>query len=97
MTHAEKVKRLSALKSRLPELNALVLMHLIRLLQLFARPEISLVTKMDDNNLATVFAPNFLRCPSMDPLVIMENARKEMSFVKHLIQCLDTKVVEGIL
>ncbi len=94
---SERSKRLQALVTRLPELNALVLMYLIRFLQLFAQAPISSVTKMDDSNLATVFAPNFLRCPSSDPLVIMENARKEMSFVKHLIQCLDTTIAEGIL
>ena len=97
VTDPEKTKRLHNLISRLPELNALVLMYLIRFLQLFAQSSISVVTKMDDSNLATVFAPNFLRCPSVDPLVIMENARKEMTFVKHLIQCLDTTIAEGIL
>ena len=97
LKHAFFFSRLSALVSRLPDLSALVLMYLIRFLQLFAQTQISQVTKMDDSNLATVFAPNFLRCPSMDPMVIMENARKEMSFVKHLIQCLDTTVAEGIL
>ena len=89
--------RLTSLVSRLPDLTALVLMYLIRFLQLFAQSQIYQITKMDDSNLATVFAPNFLRCPSMDPMVIMESARKEMSFVKHLIQCLDTTIAEGIL
>lgn len=97
VTNSEKSKRLASLVSRLPEINALVLMYLVRLLQLFAMPNVSLVTKMDDSNLATVFAPNCLRCPSNDPLTIMENTRKEMAFVKHMIQCLDTTVAEGIL
>ena len=88
---------LTGLVSRLPDLTALVLMYLIRFLQLFAQSQIYQITKMDDSNLATVFAPNFLRCPSLDPMVIMESARKEMSFVKHLIQCLDTTIAEGIL
>jgi len=97
ISDSERAKRLTALVSRLPDLTALVLMYLIRFLQLFAQSQIYQITKMDDSNLATVFAPNFLRCPSMDPMVIMESARKEMSFVKHLIQCLDTTIAEGIL
>ena len=51
----EKAKRLAAFVTRLPELNALVLMYLVRFLQLFAQTSVSLVTKMDDSNLATVF------------------------------------------
>ena len=39
------------------------------------RPEVVSVTKMDSSNLSMVFAPNFLRCPSSDPIVIMENTR----------------------
>ena len=39
------------------------------------RPEIASVTKMDASNLSMVFAPNFLKCPSSDPIVIMENTR----------------------
>ena len=97
VTKPEKAKRLAAFVTRLPELNALVLMYLIRFLQLFAQTSVSIATKMDDNNLATVFAPNVLRCPSHDPMVIMENTRKEMTYVKHLIQCLETSVAEGIL
>ena len=55
------------------------------------------VTKMDASNLSMVFAPNFLRCPFQDPIVIMENTRKEMAFVKTLIHSLDTSSAEGVL
>ena len=62
-----------------------------------AEPEVSAVTKMDASNLSTVFAPNCLRCPSEDPCVIMENTRKEMAFVKALIDGLDTSCLEGVV
>ena len=81
----------------LPELNRGVLSFLVRFLQIFARPEVATVTKMDTSNLATVFAPNCLRCPSKDPSVILENTRKEMAFVKSLIVNLDTSCMEGVL
>jgi hypothetical protein len=32
-------------------------------------------TKMSFANIAMVFAPNFLRCPSDDPMVIFENTK----------------------
>lgn len=82
---------------RLPELHNVVLRYLISFLQLFARSDVVAVTKMDASNLSMVFAPNFLRCPSCDPVVIMENTRKEMAFVKILIHNLDTENMRGVL
>lgn len=91
---AEEVR---ALVRRLPELNRDVLTFLIRFLQIFSRPNVASVTKMDAANLGTVFAPNCLRCPSKDPSVILENTRKEMAFVKAMICHLDTSSMEGVL
>lgn len=91
------LQKLLQMVQRLPELNRLVLAYLIHFLQLFARPEAATVTKMDAANLATVFAPNCLRCPSSDPSTILENTRKEMAFVKSLILHYDTSVMEGVL
>ncbi|XP_057245027.1 rho GTPase-activating protein 39-like, partial [Malurus melanocephalus] len=66
-------------------------------LQVFVQPANVAVTKMDVNNLAMVMAPNCLRCQSDDPRVIFENTRKEMSFIRVLIQHLDTSFMEGVL
>ena len=52
---------------------------------------------MDVNNLAMVMAPNCLRCESQDPRIIFENTRKEMGFLRTLIQSLDTSFMEGIV
>ncbi|TNM87682.1 hypothetical protein fugu_005903 [Takifugu bimaculatus] len=81
----------------LPHINKLVLCYLIRFLQVFAQPANVTITKMDVNNLAMVMAPNCLRCQSDDPRVIFENTRKEMSFIRVLIQRLDTSFMDGIL
>jgi len=83
--------------ARLPDLHKIVITFLIRFLQVFASSEIVATTKMDASNLSMVFAPNFLRCPSKDPSVIMENTRKEMAFVKTLIHSLDTTTMEGVI
>lgn len=65
--------------------------------QVFAAEENSKVTKMDVNNLAMVMAPNCLRCECIDPHTIFENTRKEMGFIRTLIQNLDTSFMEGIV
>lgn len=70
-----------------------VLTYLINFLQQFAQPDVVANTKMDSANLAMVFAPNCLRCTSQDPKVILENARKEMAFMRTLIINMDTKHV----
>ncbi|KAI8428535.1 LOW QUALITY PROTEIN: hypothetical protein MSG28_007304 [Choristoneura fumiferana] len=77
--------------------SAPVLTYLISFLQQFTTPEVVSQTKMDSANLAMVFAPNCLRCTSQDPRVILENARKEMTFLKTLITNLDTSHVQDLL
>ncbi|XP_048063789.1 rho GTPase-activating protein 39 [Megalobrama amblycephala] len=81
----------------LPHINKLVLCYLIRFLQVFAQAASVSMTKMDVSNLAMVMAPNCLRCQSDDPRVIFENTRKEMSFIRVLIQHLDTSFMDGVL
>ena len=41
---------------------------------------------MSISNLAMVFAPNFLRCPSEDPQVIFENTKYEQTWLRILLQ-----------
>lgn len=86
-----------AIVQKLPEINRLVLSYLIRFLQVFSAEENALVTKMDASNLAMVMAPNCLRCMSDDPRIIFENTRKEMAFIRLLIENLDTTFMEGII
>nr|XP_029489237.1 rho GTPase-activating protein 39-like [Oncorhynchus nerka] len=81
----------------LPHINKLVLCYLIRFLQVFGQPANVVITKMDVNNLAMVMAPNCLRCQSDDPRIIFENTRKEMSFIRVLIQRLDTSFMDRLL
>ncbi|CAB4029833.1 rho GTPase-activating 39-like isoform X2 [Paramuricea clavata] len=86
----------SSIVASLPNINRLVLCFIIRFLQIFCKPEIIRVTKMDMNNLAMVWAPNFLRCPSNEPKIIFENTRKEMTFVRTLLNSFDTEFMEGV-
>ncbi|GLV32627.1 Rho GTPase activating protein at 93B [Carabus blaptoides fortunei] len=87
----------SAIVTRLPQLNRYVLCYLIRFLQTFSKPDVVQITKMDAANLAMVFAPNCLRCTASDPRIIFENARKEMAFMRCLIQELNTECVRDMV
>lgn len=64
--------------------------------QVFAATENSSVSKMDAGNLATVMAPNCLRCESDDMQLILKNTSKESNFIKMLILNLDTTFMNGI-
>jgi len=44
---------------------------------------------MGVENIAMVWAPNFLRCPSDDHALIFQNTRKEMAFLRLLLKYLD--------
>ncbi|XP_019635329.1 PREDICTED: LOW QUALITY PROTEIN: rho GTPase-activating protein 39-like [Branchiostoma belcheri] len=94
--HYEDVEKVLNVVNSLPEINRLVLCYLVRFLQVFSAPQNVTQTKMDASNLAMVMAPNCLRCPLDDPKVIFENTRKEMSFLRTLLQNLDTSFLEGV-
>ena len=91
----------SIVLNQLQNPNRLVLGYLIRFLQVFAAPENANFTKMDDSNLSMVWAPNILRSPQSNamathPSIIFENTRKEMTFIRTLIQSLDTSFIQGV-
>ena len=73
----------------LPEVNLLVAKYLVKFLQLIGDPRYQPVTKMNISNLAMVFAPSFLRCPSDNPLTILANSRLEQAYLKTLINYLE--------
>lgn len=61
----------------LPEFNLNVLQYLIHFLQIICDPKNEPVTRMSVNNIAMVFAPNILRCPSDNLQVILEQTKYE--------------------
>ncbi|XP_019848832.1 PREDICTED: rho GTPase-activating protein 39-like isoform X2 [Amphimedon queenslandica] len=75
-----------SLVDSLPSVNKRVLCYITEFLQKFTTKESSDLTKMGIDNIAMVWAPNFLRCPSDDHLLIFENTRKEMTFLRHLLK-----------
>ena len=92
----------SLIMERMPKQNKMVIGYLIRFLQVFSAPENVNNTKMDDSNLSMVWAPNILRSSQspnplmVHPSIIFENTRKEMTFIRTLIQSLDTSFIQGV-
>jgi len=80
-----------ALVQKLPKLNRRVVYFVIEYLRKVAQPENVPKTKMSIQNLAMVFAPNFLRCPSVDPSMIFNTQKHQQTFVRHLIEALECK------
>lgn len=64
--------------------------------QAFMISENASISKMGEDNLAMVWAPNCLRCPSEDPREIFENTRKEMTFLRTVMKSYDTTFLEGV-
>uniref|UniRef100_A0A1I8I3F5 Rho-GAP domain-containing protein n=1 Tax=Macrostomum lignano TaxID=282301 RepID=A0A1I8I3F5_9PLAT len=76
----------AALLKLLPPLNRLVVDHLLLFLRQFlGDPAVARATKMDAAGLAVVMAPSLLRCPSADPRVAFDCARREADFVRALL------------
>ncbi|KAI7899381.1 uncharacterized protein BX663DRAFT_441361 [Cokeromyces recurvatus] len=80
----DKVKAIEII-NLLPDINRRIALYMIRFLQDFTDPTAIEHTLMNIVNLAMVFAPSFLRCPSADLKTIFENSKYEQDFLKTLI------------
>ncbi|KAI8826685.1 Rho GTPase activation protein [Fimicolochytrium jonesii] len=74
-----------AIIAQMPEANQKVIHYMMRFLRVVADPKNQPHTKMTISNLAMVFAPNFLRCPSDNPTIIFESTKFEQAFLRILI------------
>jgi hypothetical protein len=72
---AECILEAKEIISGLPDINRAVCKYMFDFLKLMAQPENQPFTKMTAANIAMVFAPNFVRCPSDDPVIIFENTK----------------------
>jgi hypothetical protein len=77
-------KCVKLVQTRLQPLERACLLYLCNFLRTMAQHQEK--TKMNDANLAMVFAPNVLRCPSTNPQTIYENTKHEVSFLLALIR-----------
>jgi len=79
-------QRSCALIATLEPLHQTVIRYLVGYLRKYLRPQVVTATKMTENNLAMVFAPNFLRCPTDDPAYILSTQRDQQVFVRNLLR-----------
>ena len=90
IANANNVEGAISVLDDLPIHNLHVTKYMIKFLQVIGDARYQPTTKMTVSNLAMVFAPNFLRCPSEDPLVILRNSKVEQTFIKTLINYLES-------
>lgn len=83
--HAEDVDKALAIINRLPDTNRRIALFIINFLQEFTDPQVIHHTLMNVNNLAMVFAPNFLRCPSESLTTVFENSKYEQADRKSVV------------
>ncbi|KAI8344959.1 hypothetical protein BD560DRAFT_411784 [Blakeslea trispora] len=83
--YAENPAKAIAIINQLPDINRRIALFTISFLQEFTQPEVIQHTLMNVNNLAMVFAPNFLRCPSESLTTVFENSKYEQAFLRTLI------------
>ncbi|KAI8814450.1 Rho GTPase activation protein [Cladochytrium replicatum] len=81
----EAPRNAARIVEQLPEVNRRVVQYMIRFLRIVGDPQNQPFTKMSVGNLAMVFAPNFLRCPSDSPATIFENTKYEQAWLRILI------------
>ncbi|CAO3608897.1 unnamed protein product [Cunninghamella blakesleeana] len=89
LAYSENAPKAIDIINQLPDVNRRIALFMISFLQEFTSPSIIKVTLMNVNNLAMVFAPNFLRCPSESLTTVFENSKFEQYFLRTLIQELD--------
>ncbi|KAG1525155.1 hypothetical protein G6F52_003578 [Rhizopus delemar] len=82
---AEDADKAIAIINTLPDTNRRIALFIINFLQEFNLPEVITHTLMNVNNLAMVFAPNFLRCPSESLTTVFKNSKYEQAFLRTLI------------
>ncbi|KJE91608.1 hypothetical protein CAOG_009575 [Capsaspora owczarzaki ATCC 30864] len=87
--NAKEATQAIAIIDGLPQINRDVVRYLISFLKQIGEPGNQAVTKMSLDNLAMVFAPSFLRCPSENPQTIFENTRHEQDFTRTLLEHLN--------
>lgn len=80
---------LQLILDQMPETSRATLIYLVDFLRQVSNHHSE--TKMSTSNIAMVFAPNILRCPSEDLTVVLENSKFEQGFVRNLILWLDTR------
>ncbi|KAK9710500.1 hypothetical protein K7432_008395 [Basidiobolus ranarum] len=82
---AEDPKEAIQIIDDLPDINRQVIYFMVSYLQMFLTEEATLRTKMSVSNLAMIFAPNFLRCPSENLNEIFEKTRYEQAYIRTLL------------
>ncbi|KAI9285037.1 Rho GTPase activation protein, partial [Umbelopsis sp. AD052] len=84
--YSEDINQAIEVIQNLPDVNRRIVLYMANFLAKFTAPESTQLTRMNVNNLAMVFAPNFLRCPYDSLTRVFENSKWEQAFLRTLIE-----------
>jgi len=86
LAEEQNITGIQDLIKKFDNINLKVIQFVINFLRSFLKPEYLEQTMMTSNNLATVFAPTLLRCPSDNPLMQITASSSEVKFVLILLE-----------
>ncbi|KAI9488224.1 hypothetical protein BDB00DRAFT_849422 [Zychaea mexicana] len=89
VAYAEDIDKAIDIINSLPNVNRRIVLYILSFLQEFIDPEVIKHTLMNVHNLAMVYAPNLLRCPSEKLTTVLENSKYEQAFLRCLLLQLD--------
>jgi len=86
LAEEQNITAIHDLLFKFDNINLKVIQFVVNFLRSFLREEHVGKTMMNSNNLATVFAPTLLRCPSDNPLMQITASSSEVKFVLILLE-----------
>jgi len=86
LSEEQNISAIHELLKKFDTINVAVIAFVINFLISFLKPEYVKVTMMNASNLATVFAPTLLRCPSDNPLMQITASGAEAKFIFLLLE-----------
>ncbi|KAI9253534.1 hypothetical protein BDA99DRAFT_520052 [Phascolomyces articulosus] len=82
---SEDIDKAIDIINALPDVNRRIVLYILSFLQEFIDPDVIKHTLMNVHNLAMVYAPNLLRCPSEKLTTVLENSKYEQAFLRSLL------------
>ncbi|KAI7856712.1 Rho GTPase activation protein [Circinella umbellata] len=82
---SEDIDKAIEIINKLPDVNRRIVLYILSFLQEFIDPDVIKHTLMNVHNLAMVYAPNLLRCPSEKLTTVLENSKYEQAFLRSLL------------
>ena len=75
---------LAKIWKKIPPINQRIIARLVAMVRLITLPENKAHNRMNGENLAIVLYASFMRCPALDPRVMLQDVKPSMHFIRWL-------------